>query len=256
MENSIVTMVAEKQGRDYEREENFRKICECLQIPEPQMIALRRCLPDLVKCAPKLNTCAPALERFSDCATTVERVPELCGRLEEAIASCDGYKKQMQAICCPGQQLYGNVTLDAFSSITTVDLETIVTGLGDPYVDQFPVPTDKTVRMVQEPRPGYVPEQIEINLVLANGGTNYLNANIQFYIGDTKIGPKYKGSRFLDSDGRTKLVDFPHWRSQPVIVGTSDRLSVEISMTGPNSLEFATVTLHVNARGWYEVCST
>lgn len=256
MQNSAaVEVVSSIAERGETREEMFIRMCELLGIPTHQMVEFRKCLPDVLRCVPRLNTCAPALERFVDCSTTIDRIPDLCTRLDEVVLTCDSYKKQMATACCPGQQLYGNVTLDAFSSITTVDLEKIVTGLGAPYVDSYPVPSGSTVRMIQIDRPGYVPEEIEINLVLANGGTNYLNVNVQFFVGATKIGPLYKGSHFLDADGRTKKIKFPKWRDQPVTIGTSDILGVEISITGPNSLEYATVTVHVDASAWYQLCA-
>jgi len=130
-----------------------------------------------------------------------------------------------------------------------------VTALGDPYVDQFPVATGKKLRMWQEERPGYCPEEIEVDIVLSGNATNYLTVRIQFFVGDKAIGPQYKGSHFLDKDGRIKKIKFPLYRDKVVVIGTAERLAVEIEMTGPNAIEFASVTTHVNAAGWYQVCS-
>jgi len=242
-------------GTIADRDDMFRQMCACLGIPPETMRELRRCLPDLIACAPKLTACTPTLQKIEGCVTTIAQVPEMCTRLDEVVSRCDKFTNILKNAGCPGQKKYGNVTLSRYSSITTVDIDQIKTGLGDPYVDTFPVATTKKIRLDQLARPGYIPEEIEINLVLANDGTNYLNANIQFFVGDSKVGPNYKGSAFLDADGRTKKIKFPHFDGEPVEIGSDDVLSVEIAMSGPNALTFATVVIHVDAQGWYNACS-
>lgn len=233
---------------------NYIKACHLLGIPPELMTQFRRCLPDLIECVPRLKRCEPQLSRFEQCTTAID-LPAVCGRLEEFVTTCTGVEKMLKTARCPGQDLYGPVTIDRYSSVTTVDIETIVTGLGDPFVQQYPIPTAKKIRMEQLARPGYCPEEIEVDLVLSNNATNYLTVRIQFYVGDEKIGPEYKGSHFLDKDGTIKKIKFPLYRDHVVVIGTAEKLAVEIEMTGPNSIEFASVTTHVNAAGWYQVCS-
>jgi len=237
-------------------ESNFNQACGMLGFDPALIRQLQGCLHDLIECAPRLRRCEPQLSRFEQQCKTIEKLPQMCGRLEELVQTCNGYEKMLKNACCPGQNLYGPVTIDRYSSVTTVDIDTIVAALGDPYVDQYPVPTAKKIRMEQDARPGYCPEEIEVDLSLSNNATNYLMVKIQFFVGDEKIGPEYKGSHFLDKDGTIKKIKFPLYRDHVVVIGTAEKLAVEIEMTGPNSIEFASVTTHVNAAGWYQVCAT
>ncbi len=240
-----------------EQQEMFLRMCTGLGFKPRTMFMLSQYADQLIECMPTLQKCQPTLERLQTCAPALERFPQECSRLEELVAQCNRFEKLMKYLsCCPQQQQFGNVTTDYYSSITTVDLEKITTGLGDPYVDQFPVPTSKIIRLVQTaPRPGYVPEQIEINMVMANNATNYLNLTVQFYVGERKIGSAWKGSHFLDQDGRTKKVPFPTFRDEVIVIGSDDTLAVEISVSGPNSLEYAAVTIHIDGRGTYALCT-
>ncbi|MGB1013975.1 MAG: hypothetical protein ACPG4T_07570 [Nannocystaceae bacterium] len=240
-------------------EQMFDYACACLGFTRDQMLALRRfsatqlmqlqtCLPDVVACAPKLRDCIPALDNVAACA------PQM-GNLEAVVERCRTYEKLLKDACCPGQVLYGDVSTHHYSSKNTLYLKNVVQNFGANYVNAFPAPSGNTIRLEHEPRPGFVPELVEIHLSLANGGKNYLNIQVDFFVDLEHVGSEMLGSSFLDEDGRTKKVKFPSWRGKDgLIVGSAEKVAVELTVSGPNNLEFATIALHLNAAGWSQLC--
>lgn len=198
----------------------------------------------LCECAPKLKKCIPALDNLS-CDPAV-------GNLQNRLSRCEDFINDK---CCPAQNLYGEVTIHEYSSKSTLFLKNIVQGLGGNFVNTFPVPSGNSVMITHDPRPGFVPELTELHFTLANSGTNYLNLEIHWFVGETKIGSEMLGSQFLDNDGRTKRVKFPPFRGKEgILVGSNEKVSIQIHVTGPNALEFATVALYLDAKGWANAC--
>jgi hypothetical protein len=64
----------------------------------------------------------------------------------------------------PGQVNFSQRTLDEYSDDAQVNLEDIVTGLGGDFVNAFPVPPTKMIRLTHKSRPGYTPTKIAIDL--------------------------------------------------------------------------------------------
>ncbi len=244
-----------QQNGEY-HEDKYNKLCQLMNVSPGQLRRLFGCIDELVECAPKMRANGPALDQLNNCVSTLRELPEFCSRLDEFAAKCNRFEALLKIACCPAHRQLGNVTLDEYSSKTTIDIDVIEQDLGDPYVNQYPVPTGKFIRLVQSDsyKAGFIPEEIEINFSLSNNDTNYLAINVQFYVNEKSIGSRFKGSLFLDADGRTKRVKFPKWRGNPVLVGSEDVLAVEIEMTGANSITQATVVIHLNAEGWYELC--
>lgn len=210
----------------------------------------------ILKCARKYQTMATALENND-------------ARCRKVIRDCATYTKFVKKYCCPGNILYSQVTLAEFSDNNQVKLNQIITGLGDPYVDDFALLPGKSLLLTHKPRPGYTPDKIAIDFDLANNGTNYLDLAIQFYIGPVgegpqnqglftqlkKLGSEFDGNQFLNKDGTQIHLDFPPWQEMQVTVGSVERMLVKITHNGAaNNLTSASVRLMYDAKKWWELC--
>ena len=215
------------------------------------------------------------LDRFQDLSGCDLRT--LMRRLEMLIEKNDGYRREcerltihcrtLQALvnqaCCPGNRLYSQQTLDEYSDEDQVPLVIPVTGLGGDYVDSFPVPPGKKIRLRHLPRPGYEPQKIAIDFSYANSGDNYLDLRVQFFSlpggqpSGKPHGPTYRGNQFLNKDGTQIHLPFPGYRGLPHIVGSNEVMEVEISHTGAvNNLNSAFVTLFYDPQKYFDQCRT
>jgi hypothetical protein len=165
-----------------------RRICHVLGI-SPEDLALLRALSD-------------RMVRVENGCTTVTR-------------RCDDLQNVLRQACCPANMLYSQITINENSHKDQVNIVTPVTGLGDPYVDDFPIPPKKKIRLVQEERPGYSPVDITVALNLANNGTNFLDIVVRFYVSTkptgpgTQVGSEYRGFQFFSNDGLVTPIKFP-----------------------------------------------
>jgi len=124
-----------------------------------------------------------------------------------------------------------------YSNRSQVKLNEIVTGLGGDFVNAFPVPPTKKIRLTHKSRPGFTPTKIQIDLNLAGGGNNYSDFSIQFFLVPggvnsalgLEVGNEYDGNLFLNKDGTQISVPFPEYRGQPLDVGSLETLAVVIT---------------------------
>ena len=183
-----------------------------------------------------------------------------CDRLT---IKCRSLEEIVRAHCCPGNRLYSQSTLDNYSDDNQVPLVVPVTGLGGDYVDAFPVPPGKKIRLRHLPRPGYEPQKIAIDFSLAGGGDNYLDLVVQLFSlpggqpNGKPHGPTYRGNQFLNKDGTQIHLPFPGYRGLPHIVGSNEVMEVEITHTGAvNNLNSAFVTLFYDPQKYFDQCRT
>jgi hypothetical protein len=213
-------------------------------------------------------TCTPGLlERLISC---VDRMPQLEryvsgfeDRCRNTVNRCDAIELLCRNFLCPGNVNYSQRTLDEYSGKTQIKLEQIVTGLGDPYVNAYPVPPSKKIRLTHKPRPGYTPTQIRIDLNIAGGGNNYSDFLIQFFLVPggvntnvgLEVGDAYDGNMFLNKDGTQIAVPFPDYRALPLDIGSLETLAVVISNNGAvNNLDSAHVNIFYDNSRFYELC--
>jgi hypothetical protein len=212
--------------------------------------------------------CTPGiLERMVRCT---ERMPDLErhmssfeDRCRNTVTRCETLEMLCRTYVCPGNVNYSQPTLDQYSGLNQVKLAEVVTGLGDPYVNAFPVPPGKKIRLTHRPRPGYTPTTIRIDLNLAGGGNNYSDFSVQFYLvpggvdsnfGMT-MGNNYDGNLFLNKDGGQIVVPFPEYRGTPIDIGSLETLAVEIRNGGAaNNLDSAHVNIFYDNSRFYELC--
>lgn len=254
-----VVSQSEMHSQQQSPDELFDYVCRCLGFSREQMQALRQftptqimqlqtALPDVVACAPKLRECIPALNHVAACAPQI-------GNFKSVVDRCRSLEDVVRDACCPGNVAFGDIGNHFFSSKNTLYLKNVAQNFGADYVNSFPVPPNKKIRLEQGRFSGFVPELVEMHFTMANGGTNYLNIEVNFFVGETHIGSEMLGSTFRDEDGRTKKVAFPTWRGKSgILIGYQERVAVELSITGPNNLEFATVAIHVDAEAWARLC--
>ena len=237
--------------RDKERAELKRQLCACLGIDLDQLEALVRS-PQRIRMLE--DKCATLEAAGSSCK---------CDSLEARFMKrCDALWWVTYRACCPGNMLFSPLTLDQLSDNAQVEIDQIVTGLGGDYVDAFPVPPGKKIRLVQRRRPGYLPNKIEVDVSLANNGNNYLDLRVQFYLTSSeaeqgeRIGPNYAGNQFLNKDGTQIHKPFPEYRSAPLAIGSLELVAVEITHTGQsNALDSASVRLPYDEKFWAKMCT-
>jgi len=207
-------------------------------------------LDRMIACVDRLPQLERATIGFEDrCRTTVNR--------------CDSIEMLCRNLFCPGNVNYSQRTLDEYSGKNQVKLVEVVTGLGDPFVNAFPVPPSKKIRLTHRSRPGYTPTEIRIDLNLAGGGNNYSDFLIQFYLvpGGTntglgiEAGNAYDGNMFLNKDGTQLVVPFPEYRALPLDIGSMETLAVVISNNGAaNNLDSAHVNVFYDNARFFELC--
>lgn len=219
-----------------------------------QLLRGLRCSPDRWE---QLLQCVHTMSTTESC---YRRMEEKCRTLE---GQCEVLMKLVKHVSCSANINFSKITIDEYSDDSQVNLEHIVTGLGDPYVDTFPVQNGKKIRLQHAKRPGWTPVDIRIDLNLTGIAANYLDFTIQFYLGGTgqelgkPIGPLYKGNQFLNKDGTQIKIPFPTYKADPIDVGSLERLSVEISSkSGGANLESAQVVIPYDNNRFYKMCET
>ncbi|MEZ4429257.1 MAG: hypothetical protein R3A51_16410 [Nannocystaceae bacterium] len=244
---------------------NGLKLCHYLGLSEEALCLIRQLhslgltgddIMQLKRLA--LATKGQDLDFVRNCKPIMERCDSLCEQMKKRCLSIESLVK---STCCPAQNVFGTATIDEYSHNTHVNLESIVADFDSNFVNVYPVPPGQAIRLEHQARPGFFPTTVEIDLDLANNGTNYLDIEIQFYIGPggkekgKAIGDKFKGSQFMDKDGRKKEVQFPKWRGKHLDVGSVEKISVELRHKGiANNLISANVFVHHDADCYYKMC--
>ncbi len=199
------------------------------------------------------------LAQMTHCAG---RVPGLEKQCADLLKTCSALEKLVKASLCPANIPYSPVTLDKLSKENQVEITEVVKDAGIGYVDQYPVPPGKRIRLIQSQRPGYSPVSLMLALNLANDGKNHLDLAITYYI---TIDPKergenvgeYRGFQFFNDKGAPTSQPFPTYRNLPMTVGTREYLVIEIHHQGKsNSLESAWAAASINVVGWFLACGT
>ena len=193
-----------------------------------------------------------------DCLSTMKRCESVCDTVKR---DCMSLEAIVRATCCPGQNLYSQITIDEFSDNNQVNLVVPVIDFAPGFVNAFPVPPSAAIRLEHLARPGYIPKKIAVDFALANNGTNYLDIEVQFYLGPggtlkgKELGPAFSGNQFLNKDGTQIHLDFPPYRGRPVDVGSIEKLAVEIRHNGGvNNVVSAQVIVYHDAECFYELC--
>lgn len=216
----------------------------------------------------RLLACTPgAIERILQAAEQFPYIQQCAARADQAskeLASrCDATDMMFQTFICPGNVNFSQRTLDEYSDDAQVNLEAVVKDLADPYVNAFPVPPAKRIRLTHVRRPGFTPTKIAIDLNIAGGASNYLDFILQFYLvpggvagaEGLEIGSAMRGNQFLNKDGTQIHVPFPEYRNCPIDIGSLEDLALEIRNTGAaNNLDSAFVTVYYDNRAFYQAC--
>ena len=215
------------------------RICTALNVPTGAL--------------PELVGCLPSLREFKTMCEVTRQLQRRCNSLEELL----------RQNCCPANRLYGRPTLDEYSTRSQIDIDQIVADFGPGYVNELPLAPKQKIRLQQVARPGFIPRMIQVDMSLANGGTNYLDFRIQFYVGPggkaegKRIGPTWRGNQFLAKNGTPIIKEFPEWRSCQIEVGSAEYLSVEIEHIGTaNNLDSVFVTVGHDASAFHKLCDT
>lgn len=206
-------------------------------------------------------------ERMVRCADRLPELERACSAIEDrcrtTVSRCESLELLCRTFLCPGNVNYSQRALDEYSGRSQVKLSEIITGLGGDFVNAFPVPPGKKIRLTHKSRPGYTPTNIRIDLNVAGGGNNYSDFLIQFYVvpggvnsnQGLEIGDAYDGNIFLNKDGTQISVNFPEYRGIPLDIGSLETLAIVISNNGPvNNLDSAHVNVFYDNTRFYELC--
>lgn len=258
----MTSMLAKIQQADVEKLQSFEErereqllinFCNMLNCRPDDLLRIGEMDARLRELQAECERLRRELERGSACSC----------KASELEKRCDNIWAVARRACCPGNLLYSQISLDEHSDDRQTNIETAVEDFGPGYVNQFPVAPGQTIRLEQEPRPGYLPEKIAIDFSLANNGTNYLDLEITFWLGPggktrgKQIGPKWTGNEFLNKDGTQIHIDMPKYRGKIVEVGSIERMAVEIRHTGnANNLISAKVRLPYDEERWYAYCAS
>ena len=202
-------------------------------------------------------------EQLALMAQCARQVPKLESSCRELTQRCAALEKLLDMVNCPANMNVSAVTVDRISKETQVNVSEIVKGLGGDYVEAYPVPPKKKIRLVQKARPGYSPKTITIALNLANDGKNHLDIAVRLYVTTDPrdlgegVGGEYRGFQFFNNDGIPTPQPFPTYKNMPMTIGTLEYLVIEIEHQGSsNNLVSAFAAASVNAQGWYAACGT
>jgi hypothetical protein len=207
-------------------------------------------LERVLRCADQLPDLQRSLNSFDDrCRSTMNR--------------CDAIEMLCRNFLCPGNVNFSQRTLDEYSGLNQVKLVEVVTGLGDPYVNAFPVPPGKRIRVTHKARPGYTPTNIRLDLNIAGGANNYSDFAVQFFLVPggvdsglgLSVGNNYDGNIFLNKDGTQIAVPFPEYRGSPLDIGSLETVAAEIRNGGAaNNLDSAHINIFYDNSRFYELC--
>lgn len=226
-----------------------------IHISQEHLQLLRRlaCTPGAIETLLQYVQRLPYMER---CATQMDT-------MNTAVAQRVGAVEMVcQQYICPGNVLYSQRTLDEFSGDNQINLTEVVKDLGGNYVDGFPVPPGKQIKLTHKGRPGYSPQKIAVDLNIANGGSNYLDFVLQFYLSPgtsnaegLPLASEMRGNQFLNKDGTQIHVKFPEYRNRPLDIGSLETLAIVIKNNGSaNNLDSAFVTVYYDNNQFYELC--
>jgi hypothetical protein len=225
--------------RDEQVMDLLRRLCQ-----NPNLIE------QMMRCVQRFDQIERSVSSFEDkCRTTVSR--------------CESLEMLCRTYLCPGNVNYSQRAMDEFSGRSQVKLNEVVTGMGGDFVNAFPVPPGKKIRLVHKPRPGYTPTQIRIDLNIAGGGNNYSDFTIQFHLVPggvnsnlgLEVGDEHDGNIFLNKDGTQLSVPFPEYRGNPLDVGSLETLAVIITNnSAANNLDSAHVNIFYDNTRFYELC--
>ncbi|MFY0531724.1 hypothetical protein [Nannocystis pusilla] len=162
-------------------------------------------LQQMLRCAQQYPEVQRQLNQAEDRCRTMQTK---CDTLE---GMCRTLDMLVRSFLCPGNVNFSQRTLDEYSGKSQIKLVEVVKDLGDPYVNAFPIPPGKKIRLTHKPRPGYTPTEIRIDMNIAGNGNNYSDFTIQFYLQplNLDIGDEYDGNIFLNKDGTQIAVRSP-----------------------------------------------
>lgn len=253
-----VTVAGEIQRNDrFERtrHETLLAMCHATNKQPDQILELVNC---------------EAASRISRLEEYCKRLEKMCQALEHKGGSCNGKCSTIDQRCnglwkfcidtmCPGRVPFSRYTMDEASQESQIVLGEIVK-VDDPNaVDEWPVAPSQFITLTHPERPGFIPKVINIDLHLANGGNNYLDIEIEFYLvsgGKKKmIGVTFEGNNFLNKDGTQIFVGWPEYKGRRIEVGYAERIEVVLRHKGlQNNLVSASVRLPHDLKEWYELC--
>ncbi len=195
--------------------------------------------------------------------TTPREFATMCETQRRLQKRCDSLEALVKNQCCPANKLFGRTTIDEISTESQVDIDNIVQNFAAGYINALPLAPGQKIRLEQSARPGFIPRKIQIDLNLANNGTNYSDIRIRFYVGSggtTKgkaIGPRWRGNQFLNKNGTQIIQEFPEWRACEIEVGSAELLAVEVEHVGnSNNLDSLFVTVGYDNSVFYKLCET
>ncbi len=201
----------------------------------------------LLRCPDKVAYLVGCFKQYEDRCKTLE-------------GQCELIMKLFRHVCCPANVNFSKLTIDGLSDESQVNLNTIVQNFGPDFVNTFPVPPGKKIRLTHPTRPGWTPVEIRIDLSLGGGAQNYLDFTAQFDLGPGEVlgqavGPLYFGNQFLNKDGTQIRVPFPKYKGEWIDVGSLERLGVIISNKSAGvNLDSAQVVVLFDNNRFYEMC--
>lgn len=202
-----------------------------------------------------------ALQQMLRCAQQYPEVQRLLSTQEDRCRTlqtkCDTLEMLCRSFLCPGNVNFSQRTLDEYSGKSQIKLAEVVKNLGEPFVNTFPVPPGKKIRLTHKARPGYTPTEIRIDMNIAGNGNNYSDFSFQFGLSplDFEIGDNYDGNIFLNKDGTQIAVPFPEYRGSPLDIGSLETLAIVISNnSAANNLNSAHINIFYDNSRFYELC--
>jgi len=250
-----VTIAGDVTRDDHRKRNTLAALCYALDKRPEEIQALFECNPHRIK---DLEEKCARLEGIID--TLKSNSGSCTGKCSSIDRRCDGLWNLCFEQLCPGSVPFSRYTMDEKSQENHILLNEIVKVEGDPNnVDSYPVTPLKYIRLTHPKRPGFVPKNINIDLHLANGGNNYLDIEVEFYLVSggvgKKVGVTYQGNNFLNKDGTQIVVAWPEYKGRRIEVGYAEHVVVVLRHIGAaNNLLSANVRLTHDLKEWYALC--
>ena len=248
--NAIVAKQPSAMGPDYDEYSTKQQLFRLLGLCEED-VQLLRMLCDMGR--------GDSYAWLRECKSTLSHCRTVCDSVK---SECMSMTELIRRGLCPAQKNFGQLTIDEFSDDNQVNLTSIVQNFGAGFVNAYPVAPGDAIRLEHPLRPGYFPTKIAVDMSLANNGDNYLDIEIQFYLGPggvtrgKPIGPAYRGNQFLNKDGTQIHKPFPEYRNAPLAIGSLELVAVEIRHAGlANALESVSVRLPYDEKFWAKMCT-